>query len=89
MNNQHLEGETLGSQQAADLSTLFDIGGIFGGVLAGLLSDLTGMSAFTCSGYFILTIPAVIYCQHHHIFIHLIMIFFLIFSCSFTENSDL
>ncbi|XP_045033021.1 glucose-6-phosphate exchanger SLC37A2 isoform X3 [Daphnia magna] len=50
--------ETLGSQQAADLSTLFDIGGIFGGVLAGLLSDLTGMSAFTCSGYFILTIPA-------------------------------
>ncbi|XP_046449069.1 glucose-6-phosphate exchanger SLC37A2-like [Daphnia pulex] len=50
--------DTMGSQQAADLSTLFDIGGIFGGILAGLLSDLTGMSAFTCAGYFILTIPS-------------------------------
>lgn len=49
----------MGSQEAADLSTLFDIGGIFGGILAGLLSDLTGMSAFTCAGYFILTIPSV------------------------------
>lgn len=50
--------ETLGSQDAAELSTLFDIGGIFGGILAGLLSDLTGMSAFTCAAYFILTIPS-------------------------------
>ena len=38
---------------------LFDIGGIFGGILAGLLSDKTGCSAFTCAGYFILTIPSV------------------------------
>nr|CAH0105951.1 unnamed protein product [Daphnia galeata] len=50
--------DTLGSQDAANLSILFDIGGIFGGILAGLLSDLTGMSAFTCAGYFILTIPS-------------------------------
>lgn len=59
----------MGSQQAADLSTLFDIGGIFGGILAGLLSDLTGMSAFTCAGYFILTIPSVkknIYHLHYY-----------------------
>jgi hypothetical protein len=49
----------LGSQDAANLSILFDIGGIFGGILAGLLSDMTGMSAFTCAGYFILTIPSV------------------------------
>ena len=54
-----LEGETIGSQKAADLSTLFDIGGIFGGILAGLLSDWTEMSAFTCAVFLILTIPSV------------------------------
>ena len=51
----------LSNQQAADLSTLYDIGGIFGGIMAGLLSDQTGMSALTCGGYFILTIPMVLY----------------------------
>ena len=49
----------MSNQKAGDLSTLFDIGGIFGGILAGLLSDLTGMSAVTCAGSFILTIPMV------------------------------
>ena len=57
--------DTLGSQEAADLSTLFDIGGIFGGILAGLLSDKTGASAFTCAGYFILTIPSVEFNLYH------------------------
>lgn len=77
------------SQQAADLSTLFDIGGIFGGVLAGLLSDLTGMSAFTCSGYFILTIPAVISSPPPAHLYSFKFFFFSQYSCSFTDNSDL
>jgi OPA family glycerol-3-phosphate transporter-like MFS transporter 1/2 len=50
----------LSNQQAGDLSTLFDIGGIFGGILAGIISDMTGMSAVTCAGSYILTIPMVI-----------------------------
>ena len=50
----------MSNQKAGDLSTLFDIGGIFGGILAGLLSDLTGMSAVTCAGAYILTVPMVI-----------------------------
>ncbi|XP_022320041.2 glucose-6-phosphate exchanger SLC37A2-like isoform X2 [Crassostrea virginica] len=35
-------------EKAADISTLFDVGGIFGGITAGLLSDFTGMRASTC-----------------------------------------
>ncbi|CAH1797625.1 unnamed protein product [Owenia fusiformis] len=33
---------------AADYSTLFDVGGIVGGILAGVVSDLTGAKATTC-----------------------------------------
>ncbi|XP_046743104.1 glucose-6-phosphate exchanger SLC37A2 isoform X4 [Diprion similis] len=42
---------------SADLSTLFDIGGIIGAVTAGLLSDYTGMSAVTCAGMLSLAVP--------------------------------
>ncbi|XP_033251680.1 glucose-6-phosphate exchanger SLC37A2-like [Drosophila miranda] len=41
---------TLGPTLSADLSTLFDVGGIFGAIAAGYLSDLTGMSATICMG---------------------------------------
>ncbi|XP_033098005.1 glucose-6-phosphate exchanger SLC37A2-like [Anneissia japonica] len=34
----------LSDEESADLSTLFDVGGIFGGILAGLIVDLTGAS---------------------------------------------
>jgi len=44
---------------SADLSTLFDAGGILGAIVAGVLSDYTGMSASTCAGMFILAIPSV------------------------------
>ncbi|XP_015517599.1 glucose-6-phosphate exchanger SLC37A2 isoform X2 [Neodiprion lecontei] len=42
---------------SADLSTLFDIGGIIGAVTAGSLSDYTGMSAVTCAGMLSLAVP--------------------------------
>uniref|UniRef100_A0A3Q1BVZ9 Glucose-6-phosphate exchanger SLC37A2 n=1 Tax=Amphiprion ocellaris TaxID=80972 RepID=A0A3Q1BVZ9_AMPOC len=35
-------------KQAGDMSTLFDVGGILGGVMAGLVSDYTGGRATTC-----------------------------------------
>jgi hypothetical protein len=35
----------LSSKQAGDLSILFDVGGVAGGVLAGHLSDKTGANA--------------------------------------------
>ncbi len=43
--------------QAASLSTLFDYGGILGGIAAGLITDRTGMSAATCSVMLIVAIP--------------------------------
>lgn len=44
---------------SADLSTLFDVGGIAGAIAAGILSDYSGMSALTCGFMFILAIPMV------------------------------
>lgn len=35
--------EPVSAEHAALLSTIFDIGGIFGGILAGLMSDNTGV----------------------------------------------
>ena len=38
-------------------STFFDVGGIIGGILAGLISDQSGMSASTCGVMLALAIP--------------------------------
>ncbi|XP_014216529.1 glucose-6-phosphate exchanger SLC37A2 isoform X2 [Copidosoma floridanum] len=37
------------SKISADVSTLFDVGGIIGAIVAGYLSDYSGMSALTCA----------------------------------------
>ncbi|XP_068096356.1 glucose-6-phosphate exchanger SLC37A2 isoform X2 [Hyperolius riggenbachi] len=44
-------------KKAGDISTLFDAGGIVGGILAGAISDYTGGRAITCSVMLILTAP--------------------------------
>jgi len=44
---------------SADLSTLFDVGGIIGAIAAGVLSDYSGMSALTCAVMFGLAFPVV------------------------------
>lgn len=36
------------AKEAGDMSTLFDVGGIMGGILAGVVSDYTGARAATC-----------------------------------------
>lgn len=43
--------------RSADISTAFDIGGIVGAILAGVLSDYTGMSALTCAVMLGLSVP--------------------------------
>lgn len=53
---------------SADLSTLFDVGGILGAVAAGVISDYTGMSAATCVGMLAVAAPMVSY-------LHLRMLF--------------
>ena len=47
----------LDARSSATLSTFFDVGGIIGGVIAGLISDQSGMSATTCSSMLVLAIP--------------------------------
>lgn len=45
------------ARQAGDLSTLFDVGGIVGGILAGLVSDYTGGRATTCCVMLLVAAP--------------------------------
>jgi len=50
---------TLSPTESAQLSTLFDVGGIVGAIVAGGISDYSGMSATTCAGMLLLAIPMV------------------------------
>ncbi|XP_021346440.1 glucose-6-phosphate exchanger SLC37A2-like isoform X1 [Mizuhopecten yessoensis] len=45
------------AEKAADLSTFFDVGGILGGITAGLVSDYTGARATTCVIQLMLAAP--------------------------------
>ncbi|XP_042333253.1 glucose-6-phosphate exchanger SLC37A2 isoform X1 [Sceloporus undulatus] len=47
----------LTAKEAGDMSTLFDVGGIVGGIMAGLISDYTGGRATTCCAMLILAAP--------------------------------
>ncbi|XP_069803052.1 glucose-6-phosphate exchanger SLC37A2 isoform X1 [Dendropsophus ebraccatus] len=51
-------------KKAGDMSTLFDAGGIIGGILAGAISDFSGGSAITCSLMLILTAPMLFIYNH-------------------------
>ena len=55
----HTSGIDVTSQNAADISIYFDVGGIIGGILAGLAADFTGMSASVCSIMLIIAVPTV------------------------------
>ncbi|XP_076256411.1 major facilitator superfamily transporter 16 isoform X2 [Rhynchophorus ferrugineus] len=50
---------TIGAEYSADLSTLFDVGGIAGAIIAGVLSDKTEMPASTCVGMLFLAGPMI------------------------------
>lgn len=50
---------SMGATLSADLSVLFDVGGIIGAIVAGVISDHTGMSATTCVGMLTLAGPMV------------------------------
>jgi OPA family glycerol-3-phosphate transporter-like MFS transporter 1/2 len=47
------------SANAAYYSILFDVGGILGGILAGMATDYSGKSATTCAVMLIGAIPTV------------------------------
>uniref|UniRef100_A0A3Q1HF20 Major facilitator superfamily (MFS) profile domain-containing protein n=1 Tax=Anabas testudineus TaxID=64144 RepID=A0A3Q1HF20_ANATE len=47
----------LDAKKAGDLSTLFDVGGIVGGIFAGVISDKLGKRATTCAFMLLLAAP--------------------------------
>ncbi|XP_078265886.1 glucose-6-phosphate exchanger SLC37A1-like [Rhinoraja longicauda] len=49
--------EHIDAKRAGDLSTLFDVGGIIGGILAGVISDWTRKRATTCGAMLLLSAP--------------------------------
>ncbi|XP_054261284.1 glucose-6-phosphate exchanger SLC37A2-like isoform X2 [Macrosteles quadrilineatus] len=48
---------TLNPTESADLSVVFDIGGIVGGIAAGIISDYSGKSASTCAVMLVIAVP--------------------------------
>ncbi|KAJ8916571.1 hypothetical protein NQ315_000215 [Exocentrus adspersus] len=54
---------TMGATLSADMSTLFDVGGIAGAIIAGVVSDKTDMPAITCSVMLVLTAPMLVVYQ--------------------------
>ncbi|CAA6663295.1 unnamed protein product [Spirodela intermedia] len=53
-----IDGEYLSDSVAANLSTLFDVGGVAGGILAGHISDRLEARAITAAGFTYCAIPA-------------------------------
>lgn len=53
----------LDAQLSGDLATVFDVGGIIGGITAGIMSDMTGKSATTCAIMLVLSVPSLLFYQ--------------------------
>ncbi|KAJ7542670.1 hypothetical protein O6H91_09G006000 [Diphasiastrum complanatum] len=53
-------GQYLSNQTAGNLSTLFDLGGVVGGILAGFISDKSHAKAMTAASFTYLTIPVLL-----------------------------
>ncbi|KAK4743492.1 hypothetical protein SAY87_001493 [Trapa incisa] len=56
-----IDGEYLSSEAAGNLSTLFDAGGVIGGVLAGHISDQLDARAITAASFTYCAIPALFF----------------------------
>ncbi|CAH2101629.1 unnamed protein product [Euphydryas editha] len=50
---------TLSAKQSGELSTAFDVGGVVGAALTGLLADCVGAPALVCAVFYALAAPAV------------------------------
>ncbi|XP_018503456.2 putative glycerol-3-phosphate transporter 5 isoform X2 [Pyrus x bretschneideri] len=53
-------GMHLSHKTAGNLSAIFDIGGVFGGILAGLISDMLEARAVTSMVFLLLSVPALV-----------------------------
>ncbi|XP_053672851.1 glucose-6-phosphate exchanger SLC37A2 [Anopheles nili] len=55
---------SMGAKLSADVSTVFDIGGIVGAIAAGMLSDASSMPATTCTGMLAMAAPLLLIYRH-------------------------
>ncbi|CAA0836715.1 Putative glycerol-3-phosphate transporter 1 [Striga hermonthica] len=63
-----IDGRYLANEEAGNLSTLFDLGGVIGGILAGHISDRLNARAITAASFTYCTIPALfLYRSHGHV----------------------
>ncbi|XP_019852978.1 PREDICTED: glucose-6-phosphate exchanger SLC37A2-like [Amphimedon queenslandica] len=62
--NRQIGGKCLGSKESDFLSTFFDVGGIVGGITAGVISDLLNARAISCTLMLYISVPA-LYILHH------------------------
>ena len=58
-------GQYLSSETAGNLSTLFDVGGVIGGILAGYVSDKLDARAITAASFTYFTIPALFFYRNY------------------------
>lgn len=58
MNFSGIGGSYLNDKNAGDLSTLFDVGGVLGGIVAGYASDWLSARAITAASFMLCAIPA-------------------------------
>lgn len=56
-----IDGKYLSSEAAGNLSTVFDVGGVVGGILAGHISDRLGARAITAASFMYCAIPALFF----------------------------
>ncbi|XP_073017216.1 putative glycerol-3-phosphate transporter 1 [Primulina eburnea] len=63
-----VEGRYLTNEEAGNLSTLFDVGGVIGGILAGHISDRLGARAITAASFMYGAIPVLfLYRNYGHV----------------------
>ncbi|KAK4480617.1 hypothetical protein RD792_013695 [Penstemon davidsonii] len=74
-----IEGRYLSNEEAGNLSTLFDVGGVVGGILAGHISDRLGARAITAASFMYCAIPALFFYRNYgHVSMTLNIILMLI-----------
>ncbi|KAE8022366.1 hypothetical protein FH972_008169 [Carpinus fangiana] len=73
-----IDGKYLSSASAGNLSTLFDVGGVVGGILAGHISDRLNARAITAASFMYCAIPALFFYRsygHVSLTINIILMF--------------
>lgn len=73
-----IDGKYLSSTAAGNLSTLFDVGGVLGGILAGHISDRLNARAITAASFMYCAIPALFFYRsygHISLYVNIALMF--------------